>query len=127
MTVEGATLPRIRSARGWLRLAFLGVWLYLISQLLRIYPDGIASAFDLTIAEARQALSITSGLGQIVLFAGLVTALWRANIAVGVSGSGVRGLAFGAAGVGILMFLEAALFLDWIGMELSSASLVVRT
>jgi hypothetical protein len=101
--------------------------LYLISQLLRIYPDGTASAFELTITEARQVLAITSGFGQIVLFTGLVTALWRANLAAGLSGSGVRGLAFGAAGVGILMFLEAALLLDWIGFPVSAVGLLVRT
>src|SRR5947199_3239364 len=31
------------------------------------------------IPETRQVLAITSGLGQIVLFAGLTAALWRAN------------------------------------------------
>ena len=127
MTPKRGTVARIRSARGWLGLAFLGVWLYLISQLLRIYPNGTAGAFDLTIPEAQQLLAITSGLGQIVLFAGLVTALWRAHLATGLSGSGVRGLAFGAAGVGTLLFLEAALVLDWIGLELSPVSMLART
>lgn len=127
MTADRTAVRPIRSARGWLGLAFLGVWLYLISQLLRIYPGGTASAFDLTIPETREVLAITSGLGQIVLFAGLVTALWRANLATGLSGSGVRGLAFGAAGVGVLVFLDGALFLDWIGMEVGPVVLLART
>src|SRR5437899_5150058 len=49
------------------------------------------------------------------LFGGLVAALWRANLAAGVSNAGIRGLAFGVAGVGILGVFEFALFLDWLG------------
>ena len=127
MTVASAPVPRIRSPRGWLGLAFLGVWLYLISQLLRIFPDGTAGTFDLTISETQEVLAITSGLGQIVLFAGLVSALWRANLAAGLSGSGVRGLAFGAAGVAILTFLEVALLLNWLGLAQSPVDLFARS
>jgi len=127
MTVGSAPIPRIRSPRGWLGLAFLGVWLYLISQMLRIFPTGTAGMFDLTISETQEVLAITSGLGQIVLFAGLVSALWRANLAAGLSGSGIRGLAFGAAGVAILTFLEVALLLDWLGLALSPMDLFARS
>src|SRR5207244_8150064 len=95
---------RIPPPRGWLGLAFLAVWLYLISQLLRIFPNGTADAFDLSIPEARQVLAITSGLGQIVLFAGLTAALWRANLAAGVSGSRIRGLGLGVAGSGCSLY-----------------------
>lgn len=116
MTVASARVPRIRSPRGWLGLAFLGVWLYLISQLLRIFPEGTAAAFDLTISETQEVFAIISGLGQIVLFAGLVSALWRANLAAGVSGSGYRGVALGAAGVASLTLFEVALLLDWLGL-----------
>ena len=114
MSAAPVATRRITPPRGWLGLAFLAVWLYLISQMLRIFPSGTADAFDLTIPEARQVLAITSGLGQIGLFAGLVAALWRANLAAGLRGSGVRGLGFGAAGVGILSLFEIALFSDWI-------------
>ena len=110
------TARGIRPPRGWLGLAFLAVWLYLISQLLRIFPTGTADAFDLSIPEARQVLAITSGLGQIVLFAGLTAALWRANLAAGVSGSRIRGLALGGAGIALLSLFEMALFFDWIGI-----------
>src|SRR5207247_10397361 len=105
---------RIPPPCGWLCLAFLAVWLYLISQLLQILPNGTADAFDLSIPETRQVLAITSGLGQIVLFAGLTAALWRANLAAGVSGSRIRGLGLGVAGVGLLSLFESALFCDWI-------------
>lgn len=114
-----SSTPRAASGipppRRWLGLAFVGVWLYLISQLLRIFPDTTATAVDLAIPEARRVLAITAGLGQMILFAGLVAALWRANLAAGSSGAAIRGLAFGAAGLGILGFFEAALILDWFG------------
>src|SRR5438067_366389 len=114
MTASPIDARRIRSPRGWLGLAFLAVWLYLISQLLRIFPAGTADAFGLTVPEARQVLAITSGLGQIGLFAGLVAALWRANLAAGVSDTGIRGLGLGLAGVGMLSLFEIALFVDWV-------------
>ncbi len=114
----------IRSPRGWLFLAFLGVWLYFVSQLLRLYPERAADYLALTVAEAKEVLAITSGLGQILLFAGLVATLWRANLAVGLSASGLRGLAFGAAGVGILTLFEAALFVDWLQIPSPANALV---
>jgi len=117
---------RIRSPRVWLGLAFLGVWLYMLSQLFRIYPAPVANAFALTTAEAQEALAITSGLGQIILFAGLVAALWRANRAAGLSGSSVRGLLFGAAGVGVLLAFEIALFADWVRIVADPVKLMVR-
>src|SRR5947207_6721771 len=114
MTASPIDARRIRSPRGWLGLAFLAVWLYMISQLLRIFPVGTADAFSLTISETRQVLAITSGLGQIGLFAGLVAALWRANLAAGVSDTGIRGLGLGLAGVGMLSLFEIALIVDWV-------------
>lgn len=104
----------VQSPRGWLGLAFAGVWLYLISQLLRIFPEGTARAFELSIPEALEVLSITSLLGQVVLFTGLTSSLWRANRAAGLSGFSVRGLALGASGLGVLVAAEIALFLDWL-------------
>ena len=127
MTSVQGSAARIRSPRGWLGLAFLAVWLYLISQLLRIFPDGTANTFDLTIPEARQVLAITSGLGQIALFAGLVAALWRANLAAGVSRPGLRGAALGAVGVAVLGLFEVALVLDWIGIPLSLVNELARS
>ncbi|HVG37438.1 MAG TPA: hypothetical protein VNA10_06865 [Thermoplasmata archaeon] len=104
----------LRSPRGWLFLAFLGVWLYLASQLLRLYPARVAEVLVLPVSEMRELLALSAGLGQLLFFGGLVAALWRANLAAGVSNAGIRGLAFGVAGVGILGLFEFALFLDWL-------------
>jgi len=122
-----SSLRTVDPPRAWLGLAFLAVWLYLVSQLLRIFPNGIAAAFDLTVPEARQVLAITSGLGQIGLFAGLVAALWRANLAAGVSKSGIRGLGLGILGVAILSFFEVALLLDWIRLSVDGLANLVRS
>src|SRR2546428_2117487 len=102
----------LQSPRGWLFLAFLGVWLYLASQLLRLYPARVAEIVVLPISEVKELLALTSGLGQLLFFGGLVAALWRANLAAGASSAGIRGLAFGVAGggpprrVGIAPFLR---------------------
>src|SRR3989442_11834074 len=92
--------PGLRSPRGWLFLAFIGVWLYLASQLLRLYPARVAEIVVLPVLEVREVLALTSGLGQLLFFGGLVAALWRANLAAGASSAGIRGLAFGVAGGG---------------------------
>src|SRR5213596_4154793 len=109
----------LRSPRGWLFLAFLGVWLYLAAQLLRLYPGRVAEAVVLPDLEVKEVLALTSGLGQLLFFGGLVAALWRANLAAGVSNAGIRCLAFGVAGVGTLGVFEFALFLDWLGAALN--------
>lgn len=127
MTLTPAGSPGIRSPRGWLGLSFVGVWLYLVSQLLRIFPEGVANSFDLTVPEAQQVLAITSGLGQLGLFAGLTSALWRANRAAGLSEFSVRGLALGALGVAIFSLVEIALFFDWIGVSVAPLNLVPGT
>src|SRR2546428_3136103 len=101
----------LRSPRGWLFLAFLGVWLYLVSQLLRLYPARVAEIVVLPVSEVREVLALTSGLGQLLFFGGLVAALWRANLAAGASSAGIRGLAFGVAGGGAPRRVEFALFL----------------
>ena len=98
----------LQSPRGWLFLAFLGVWLYLASQLLRLYPARVAEVVVLPVSEVRELLALSAGLGQLLFFGGLVAALWRANLAAGVSNAGIRGLAFGVAGVGILGVFEFA-------------------
>src|SRR2546426_3957102 len=104
----------LRSPRGWLFLAFLGVWLYLASQLLRLYPARVAEIVVLPISEVKELLALTSGLGQLLFFGGLVAALWRANLAAGASSAGIRGLAFGVAGGGPPRVMGIALFLDWL-------------
>src|SRR5712692_2908000 len=53
----GMGSPRIarsglQSPRGWLFLAFLGVWLYLASQLLRLYPARVAEVRGLAFGVA---------------------------------------------------------------------------
>src|SRR3989475_1697747 len=105
----------LQSPRGWLFLAFLGVWLYLASQLLRLYPARVAEIVVLPVLEVKEVLALTSGLGQLLFFGGLVAALWRANLAAGASSAGIRGLAFGVAGGGTLGVMEFALFLDLLG------------
>lgn len=115
--MAGAGILEVQSPRGWLGLAFSGVWLYLASQLLRIFPTGAAEAFGLSVPEVLEVFAITSLLGQIVLFTGLTSALWRANLAAGLSSVGVRGLVLGAAGIGVLLISEIALLLDWGGVS----------
>ena len=127
MSLARAPVPGVRSPQGWLGLAFGGIWLYLLSQLLRIFPGGVASAFDLTVSEAFQVLAITSGLGQVVLFTGLTSALWRANRAAGLSRFSVRGLALGAAGIVVFSLVEIALFLQWIGRSVALLDVLAGT
>src|SRR2546426_2886823 len=117
----------LRSPRGWLFLAFLGVWLYLASQLLRLYPARVADVVVLPVSEVREILALSAGLGQLLFFGGLVAALWRANLAAGVSNAGIRGLAFGVAGVGLLGVFEFALFLDWLGAAFNPMALFAQT
>lgn len=117
----------LRSPRGWLFLAFLGVWLYLASQLLRLYPARVADVVALPVSEVRELLALSAGLGQLLFFGGLVAALWRANLAAGVTNAGIRGLAFGVAGVGILGVFEFALFLDWLGSTFNPMALLAKT
>lgn len=110
----------VRAPRLWLGVAFVGVWLYFIAKVLEIYSDRFAQSADLAPAEARQVLSIIAGLASILFFSGLVAALWRANLATGLSGSSVRGLVVGSAGVGVLVIFAIAQMLDWIGIRLAS-------
>src|SRR5256712_10813240 len=107
--------PGLRSPRGWLFLAFIGVWLYLASQLLRLYPARVAEIVVLPVLEVREVLALTSGLGQLLFFGGLVAALWRANLAAGASSAGIRGLAFGVAGGGGPRAVGIPLLLNWCG------------
>src|SRR5256886_7220488 len=103
------------SPRGWLFLAFLGVSLYLASQLLRLYPARVAEIVVLPAPEVKEILALTSGLGQLLFFGGLVAALWRANLAAGASSAGIRGLAFGVAGGGTPGRVGFSLFLHLVG------------
>src|SRR2546422_165556 len=77
--------------------------------------------------KARSTARWTSGLGQLLFFCGLVAALWRANLAAGASNAGIRGLAFGVAGVGTLGVFEFALFLDWLGAALNPIGVLAQT
>src|SRR5438445_8972178 len=117
----------LRSPRGWLFLAFLGVWLYLASQLLRLYPARVAEVVVLPVSEVREILALSAGLGQLLFFGGLVAALWRANLAAGVSNAGIGRLAFGVAGVGLLGVFEFALFLDWLGAAFNPMAVLAQT
>src|SRR5207245_5650958 len=107
----------LRSPRGCVFLALIGVWLYLAAQLLRLYPARVAEIVVLPVLEVREVLALTSGLGQLLFFGGLVAALWRANLAAGASSAGIRGLAFGVAGGGTLGVIGFALFLALVGVR----------
>src|SRR3989449_7319704 len=117
----------LRSPRGWLFLAFLGVWLYLASQLLRLYPARVAEIVVLPVSEVREVLALTSGLGQLLFFGGLVAALWRANLAAGASSAGIRGLAFGVAGGGPPRGVGVARFLGWRGAAVNARGVLAQT
>src|SRR5436309_12379921 len=75
----------LRSPRGWLFLAFLGVSLYLTSQLLRLYPARVAEIVVLPAAAVKEILALTSGLGDLLCFCGVVAARRRAHCAAGAS------------------------------------------
>lgn len=117
-----------RSPRGWLFVAFLGVWVYLISQVLKVYNAAVADMVTLSPTDVLRLLAITSGLGSLLVFAGLVAALWRANLAAGLSGAGVRGLVLGASGVGVLLVFVITLALAFLefGGEFVAALARVR-
>src|SRR2546428_13852985 len=105
----------LRSPRSWLFLAFLGVSLYLASQLLRLYPARVAEIVVLPAAEVKEVLALTSGLGQLLFFGGLGAALWRGDPAAGAPNPGHRGLPFGVAGVGAPGRFELPLVPHWVG------------
>lgn len=105
---------RVRAPRGWLGLAFLGVWTYFLAQTFQLYAGAFASGSGLTVPEGLDVLRIMSNLGQILFLSGIAVALWRANLAAGLSPAGLRGLAIAAAGVGVLLLFEAVLLLDWV-------------
>jgi len=107
------SLGGVRAPRAWLALAFLGVWLYFLSQLSQVYKEAFAAAAGLSMADAVDALRLTSNLGQILFLAGVGAALWRANLAAGLSSAGVSGLVIASAGVGVLVLFEVVLLLAW--------------
>lgn len=107
----------IPAPRGWLVLAFLGVWLYLIAQILRAYPEQVGGATGASPEDVETVLAFLAGLGSILVLAGLIAALWRSNLAAGLSPAGVRGLVLGAAGVGVLVLFELAHLLDLAGIR----------
>ncbi len=109
-------LGGVRAPRGWLGLAFLGVWLYFLSQLSQLYREAFAAAAGISMPDATDVLRLTSNLGQILFLAGVGAALWRANLAAGLSSSGVSGLVIASAGVGVLVLFEVVLFLAWFGL-----------
>lgn len=102
----------VRAPRGWLLIAFLGIWLYVVSQVLQYYRDQVADAAGLSVPEVLRVLAFTTGLGSLLVFSGLIAALWRANLAAGLSPAGVQGLVMGAGGVGILILFQIAYLLD---------------
>ena len=110
----------VRAPRGWLGVAFVGVWLYFIAKIMELYPERLADSTQVGRGEALQMLAIIAGLASILFFSGLVSALWRANLAAGLSPASVRGLVFGSAGVGVLVVFESARLLDWVGMQVDA-------
>lgn len=112
--------------RAWLLTAFLGVWVYLVAQLLRGYSLWVSDALGMSRPDAEQLLGFLAGLGSILVMAGLTAALWRANLAAGLSHAGVRGLVLGAAGVGVLLLFEVADLLGLFGVEPDSVAALLR-
>ncbi len=108
----------VPAPRGWLGVAFLGVWLYLISQIMQLFSSTASEAMAVSEADLLPALAMTSGLGQILVLSGLVAALWRSNLAAGLTPSGVRGLVMGSAGVGVLVLFEIAQLFDFLRVRL---------
>jgi len=106
-------LGGVRAPRGWLGLAFLGVWLYFLSQLSQVYKEAFAPVAGLSVPDAIDVLRLTSNLGQIFFLAGVGAALWRANLAAGLSSPGVGGFVIASAGVGVLVLFELVLLLAW--------------
>lgn len=119
-----ASTAALRAPGRWLALASLGVWLYFVSQLSQAYLPAFADGAGLSLDDAGRVLRIGSNLGQLLFFAGIVAALWRANRAAGRSGSGVRGLVVGSAGTAILGILEGLLLTDWYRVPLISGAAV---
>src|SRR5207247_1247272 len=80
-----------------------------------LYREAFATAAGVPVPGAVDALRLTSNLGQILFLAGVGAALWRANLAAGLSSSGVSGLVIASAGVGVLVLFEVVLLLAWFG------------
>ncbi len=117
---------KVRAPRGWLGVAFLGIWLYFLSQVFQVYNDAFATSTGLTPAEGVAVLAITSNLGQILFFSGVLAALWRANRAAGLSPSGIRGLVVGSTGLGVLALFEVVHLFDWLRVSLGPVSTVAE-
>lgn len=115
---SSAASEEVRRPTGWLFLAFLGVWIYLISVLLQLYYVQVAATLRLNASDVNDFLGVASGFGQIFVFAGLVAALWRSNLAAGLTSAGVTGLVLGAASVGILSLFEFALVMDFLSITI---------
>lgn len=116
----------VPAPRGWLGIAFFGVCVFVVSKLLWVYAPQVADALLSDPADVERTLSVTAGLGSLLVLAGLVAALWRANLAAGLSPSGVRGLVLGAAGVGVLILFELALFLDFLRVPADAVAALLR-
>jgi len=123
-------LPYVAKApTGWLVIAFLGIGVYLATWVIQLFfLQTVADFLGLTLVGLAGYLSIASGLGSLLILSGLIAALWRANVAAGLSGASGLGLALGIAGVGILFAFEVALVLDFFDLEkgLSATLLNVR-
>ena len=70
---------RVPSPRAWVRLALLGSFVYLASQIMRFFPAAASRATRLSAASLAAWLPVASGAGLVLLFAGLVVAFWRVN------------------------------------------------
>lgn len=120
------SFENVPAPRGWLWVAFLGVWLYLVSQLLRVYPAQVAAAVGATETDVLPALAVTSGFGSILVLSGLVAAFWRSNLAAGLSPAGVRGLVMGSAGVGVLVLFEVARLSDFLRISIDPVAALLK-
>lgn len=97
---------RVPSPRAWVRLALLGSFVYLASQIMRFFPAAASRATRLSAASLAAWLPVASGAGLVLLFAGLVVAFWRVNRVAGHTGAGVLGLVAGTVGIFLLTVFD---------------------
>ncbi len=116
----------VRRPTTWLTAAFFGVWLYLIAAILQVYRAQVAGAFTMEPSDLSNLLGVTSWIGQTLFFAGLVAALWRSNLAAGLTGASVTGLTLGAAGIGMMCLFDLALLIRLLGVPIAPATSLLQ-
>ncbi len=109
----------VRSPRGWAGLAFLGVIVYGASKLMESYPDQASRLMRVSTSTLGTYLPIAAIAGTILLFAGLVAALWRVNRAAGWTAAGAAGATLGTLGVVVLLGEALALVVGQLALRVA--------